>query len=300
MQIKEVVVADRSPTIRQRRLAAELRHLRELTGLNLDEASERLGWSKAKLSRVETARSGVKAADLTLLLELYSVPDSRRTRLSTLARTAKQRGWWDAYAGQLPTDYSAYIELESEAESLRCYSATVLHGLLQTEEYAREIIRSALMQFSPPTEVDRRVEVRLTRQDAAFKRRETPLRFWSVIDESCLRRAVGGPAVMAAQLRRLIELAEEPNVMLQLLPFDTGAHSASAVGTFSILELPELHVPDVVYIEAMTSALYVEDDSQVHMYGMAFDQLRAEAMGPDDTLASLARFAEEYEGKGNV
>jgi transcriptional regulator with XRE-family HTH domain len=285
-------MVERQATIRQRRLAAELRHLRERQGVSLDQASERLGWSKAKLSRIETARSGVKVGDLARLLELYEVPEARREGLVSLARNARQRGWWDAYADELPTDYSAYLELESEAISLRCYDAVVLHGLMQTEEYAREVIRSALMQFSPPAEVDKRVEVRMTRQDAAFTRRELPLRFWTVIDENCLRRSVGGPEVMRNQLHHLLEMAKLPNVMLQVLPHEAGAHPGSA-GTFALLELPEQNVPDIVYVETMTSALYVEDPSQVHMYGMAFDQLRADALGPDESLAMLAKMAED-------
>ncbi|WP_067479495.1 helix-turn-helix domain-containing protein [Actinomadura hibisca] len=285
-------MAERPPTIRQRRLAAELRHLRELASFNLDQASGSLGWSKAKLSRIETARIGLKAADLVRLLDLYEVPERRRESLTSLARNARQRGWWDAYADQIHTDYAAYLELESAATLLRGYSAVVLHGLLQTEEYAREVIRSALMRFSPPAEIDNRVEVRMARK-AALAKREPSLRICSVIDENCLRRVVGGPTVMKAQLAHLMELAESPSVTLQVLPHGLGAHPAGA-GTFSILQLPELHVPDIVYIETMTSALYIEDPSQVHIYATAFNHLRAEALSPDESLDMLAELAEAY------
>jgi transcriptional regulator with XRE-family HTH domain len=284
-------LVNRPPTIRQRRLAAELRHLRELAGMSLDQASDQLRWSKAKLSRIETANSGVKVPDLHRIFDLYDLREARREGLLALARNARQRGWWDAYAGQLLTDYSAYLELESEAVSLRCYNAIVLHGLLQTEEYAHEVIRSALMQFSPPAEVDKRVEIRLTRQ-GAFTKREPPLRLWAIIDENCLRRVIGSRAVMNNQFRRLLELAESPNVMLQVLSHGAGAHPSSA-GTFSIVELPEVHMPDIVYIETMTSALYVEDPTQVHTYSLAFDQLRAMALGPDESLAMITQLMED-------
>jgi transcriptional regulator with XRE-family HTH domain len=284
-------LVNRPPTIRQRRLAAELRHLRELAGMSLDQASDQLRWSKAKLSRIETASSGVKVLDLNRMFDLYDVRETRREGLLTLARNARQRGWWDAYAGQLPTDYSAYLELESEAVSLRCYNAIVLHGLLQTEEYAHEVIRSALMQFSPPAEVEQRVEIRMTRQ-TAFAKREPAPRLWVILDEDCLRRVVGGPDLMKRQLRRLLDLAESPNIMLQVLPYEVGAHPASA-GTFSIVELAELHMPDIVYLETMTGALYIEDQAQVHTFSLAYEQLRAMALGPDESLAMITRLMDD-------
>jgi hypothetical protein len=218
---------------------------------------------------------------------LYEVSAERRDYLLTLARRARERGWWDAYADHLPTDYAAHIELEAEATSLRCYNAVLLHGLLQTEAYAREVIRSALMQFRPPAEVDRRVEVRMTRQ-AVLTKRDPTLRFWTVIDENALRRRIGGPELMRAQGERLMELAGLPNVMIQVLPHGADTHPGVA-GTFSVLQFPERYVPDVGYVETITGALSIEDETEVHTCCLAFDQIRAMALGPDESLAMIER-----------
>lgn len=289
-------MSDRQPTIRERRLAAELRRHRERSTLNLDAAVAALQsmgsgrWSAAKLSRLETANQRIKVADLNLLLDLYQVPGDQRDDLLSLARTARQRGWWDAYAQTIHTDYAAYLELEAEARSLRCYDALVINGLLQSEQYAREIISVGLMQFAPPSEVDRRVEIRRTRQAALTDRTPEPLRLWSIIDEAALHRTVGGPAVMREQYERLLGLAEQPNVMLQVLPYSEGAHPA-ITGTFAIMEFAEHHIPDVVYLDGLTSALYVEDDAEVHTYSLAFNQLAMGALGVSDSLAMIKRLA---------
>ncbi|MGI5164084.1 helix-turn-helix domain-containing protein [Spirillospora sp. CA-253888] len=289
---------ERRPTIRERRLAAELRRLRERSTLNLDQVIAELQetgegrWSRPKLSRIETAVQRVKAVDVQRLCDLYGASPERREELLALARSARQRGWWDAYADTIPTDYAAYIELEAEAKSLRCYDALVVNGLLETDEYAHEVIRVGLMQFAPPAEVERRVEVRRTRQAALTARHPEPLRLWSIIDEAALRRVIGGRGVMRRQYRHLLELAENPNVMLQVLPFAAGAHSAPS-GTFALMEFPERHMPDVVYLDGLTGALYIEDDMQVHTYSLAFNQLAMSALGVDETRSLIAELAKE-------
>ncbi|MFC9972866.1 helix-turn-helix domain-containing protein [Spirillospora sp. NPDC127200] len=289
---------ERRPTIRERRLAAELRRLRDRSTLNLDQVIAELQktgegrWSRPKLSRIETAVQRVKAVDVQRLCDLYGASPERREELLALARSARQRGWWDAYADTIPTDYAAYIELEAEAKSLRCYDALVVNGLLETDEYAHEVIRVGLMQFAPPAEVERRVEVRRTRQAALTARHPEPLRLWSIIDEAALRRVVGGREVMRRQYRRLLDLAENPNVMLQVLPFSAGAHAAPS-GTFALMEFPERHMPDVVYLDGLTSALYIEDDMQVHTYSLAFNQLAMSALGVDETRSLITELADE-------
>ncbi|WP_182876418.1 helix-turn-helix domain-containing protein [Microbispora sp. H10670] len=280
----------RGPTVRRRRLAGELRRLRERKELTLEDAAERLGWSAAKVSRIETARVGITSPDLTRMLDLYELADDRRAGLQALARTARTRGWWDAYADSLPSDYSAYIQLEADAAFIRSYDGMLVHGLLQTDEYAREIIRTALMGLSSPAEVERRVEVRMTRQRLLL-REESPLRFWTVVDEAALTRRVGSEAIMREQYARLLEFADRDNVTIQVLPFAKGAHPATA-GTFALLEFRETYDPNVVYVEGTTSNLYVESDAEIYRYSLAFDHLRAMALDPDESRRLIARLAE--------
>jgi transcriptional regulator with XRE-family HTH domain len=279
----------RPPTIRERRLAGELRRLREASPLMLEQAAEQLGWSKTKLSRIETTLRRVSAAEVQQILALYGVTGNRLDALVDFARTARQRGWWDAYATSLPTDYATYIGLEAEAEALNTFTMGLVHGLMQTEEYAHHVIKSALMRFSPPAEVDRRVAARMARQKALAEREE-PLRIWSILDETALRRVIGSPEVMRAQYGRITEMAELPNIMFQVMPVEAGAHPG-VVGNFTIIEFPEHFTPDIVYAENMTSALYIEDEKEVHTYSLAFEQMRATALSPNESLAMLERLA---------
>jgi transcriptional regulator with XRE-family HTH domain len=280
-------VSTRAPTVRERRLATELRRLREASGLTLEEAAQRLGWSKTKLSRIENVLRRVDVSEVDGLLELYGVTGERHEALIKFTSTAGQRDWWDAEP--LRTDYVTYIGLEAEAEALSCYSMGVIHGLLQTEEYAHHVIQAALMRSKPPSAVGRRVSVRATRQ-AVLTERDEPLRFWSIIDEAVLRREIGGQEVMRAQYERLLELAELPNVTLQVMPAAAGAHPG-VIGPFSILNFPEQYFPDVVYVESMTGALYIEDESQVHMHTLAFEQMQATALNPGESAKLIGRRA---------
>ncbi|MFF0310200.1 helix-turn-helix domain-containing protein [Streptosporangium sp. NPDC004379] len=265
--------------------------MRERKALTLEEAAERVGWSMAKVSRIETARVGITSPDLTRLLDLYELDPAKRTALHALARAARTKGWWDAYTDSLPSDYATYIQLEAEAAFIRSFDGMLVHGLLQTEDYAREVIRSALMALSPPAEVERRVEVRLTRQNLLL-REESPLRFWTVIDEAVLARQIGSEAIMHDQYVKLVELAEQDNVTIQVLPFTAGVHPATS-GTFAIMEFREPYDPDVVYVESMTSSLYVEKDVEMYWYTLAFDHLRAAALGPDESRALISKMAEK-------
>ncbi|MET7327928.1 helix-turn-helix transcriptional regulator [Nonomuraea sp. NPDC005650] len=274
----------RGPTLRRRRLAGELRILRERSGLTGEQAGERLGWSISKVSRIETAQVGVRAGDLAALCDLYGVAGARRESLHELARTATRRGWWETY-DSISTDYANYISLESEAASIRCFSQTLIHGLLQTEDYARAVIRAALMPFTPASEIDRRVEIRMTRQKILY--RDKSLNIWMILDEASLNRLIGGTAVMKAQYESLLRLSELPNVTIQVLACSVGAHPGANT-PFSILSFREVYDPDVVYIETMTSNLWIEDDSEVHSYSLAFDQVRAMAHSPDDSAALIS------------
>jgi transcriptional regulator with XRE-family HTH domain len=283
-----VMAERRAPSVRSRQLAAELRRLRGESALTGEEAAARLGWSPAKISRLETARTVVSPTDLQALLDLYEISGQHRDRLTGLGRTARQRGWWDAYADMLGPEYATLIALEADAESASWYAAQIVPGLLQTEEYAREIIRSTLL-ISPPGEIERRVRVRMSRQRVLTG--GAPLRLAVILDEAALHRVVGGTEVMRAQLRHLTQAAGQPNIDLRVLPSAAGAHPA-VMGEFTILRFPEVVAPDVVYLENMTSNLYVEREAEVFRYSMAFDRLNTLALGAEDSIASISGLAD--------
>ncbi|MBA9007792.1 helix-turn-helix domain-containing protein [Thermomonospora cellulosilytica] len=275
-------------SIRRRQLARELRTLRDLAGMTGEDVAKALGWSSAKVSRIENAAISVKTADLRKLLALYQVPENQRDRLIELARTADQRGWWDAVP-TVPADLNAYLALENEAHKLLSYSALVLHGLLQTEDYARSILSDQLAMA--PGAIRRQVDVRMRRQQRLTG--PEPLQFRGVIDEAAVLRQVGGPEVMRDQLRHLLELAERPNIRLQILPFGAGGHPAVS-GPFIILEIPDPGA-DVVYVELMNRNIYIEDDVDVHRHVLAFDILRNKALPVEETPAFIQRRLTELE-----
>ncbi len=280
----------RPPSVRARQLAAEIRRLREVSRLTGEEAAAQLGWSPSKVSRIETGRSSVAVSDLRRLLDLYQVPGSRHDRLIELARTAEQRGWWDAYADILKEGYSAMIALEAVAESVRHYHPSLVPGLLQIEAYIEAIVRSSLL-VEPPGVVLQRVEVRLTRQ-AVLTREEDPLELTAVLDEAGLHRQVGGPEVMREQLLHLAEMAVRPNITLQVLPYAKGSHPAMQ-GGFAVLRFPGTIESGVVYLENMTSDIFIEGEAEVHHYRLAFDRLREMALEPQQSVALITQIANQ-------
>jgi transcriptional regulator with XRE-family HTH domain len=279
----------RSPSARARRLAAELRRLREAKGLTGEEVAARLEWSPSKVSRIETGRSAVTLGDLRRLLDLYEIAGSSREQLTELGRTAGQRGWWHGYGEILGYGYSTYLALEDDAESVHQYAQMIVPGILQTSTYAEEIIRVGLLA-APPGEIARRVQVRMTRQRRLTEGSALEVR--TVLDESVLRRQVGGPEVMADQLSRLIEAAEHPNMAVQVLPFGTGAHIAMA-GSFVVLRFPGAASSYAVYLENMTSELFIENEGEAFQYSLAFDRLREVALGPEESIRLIAQIARE-------
>jgi transcriptional regulator with XRE-family HTH domain len=283
------VVADkRPPSVRARQLAAELRRLRDAATLTGEETAGRLGWSPSKISRIETGQTAPSPADLRRLLDLYEVSGTQRGRLESLGQSAGQRGWWDAYSDTLGPEYTALIALEAEAESVRWYAPMLVPGLLQTEDYARAVISSGLL-IAPPGEVERRVQVKMTRQKVLA--RDNPLTLDVILDEAAVLRTVGGPEVMRGQLGHLATMAAQPNITVQVLPVVAGAHPATT-GEFTILAFPDLVAPDVVYLENMTSDLYVEQEAEVYRYGMAFDRLRALARPAAESASFLTTAAD--------
>jgi transcriptional regulator with XRE-family HTH domain len=262
--------------VRRRRLGLELRALREMAGLSGEDVADRTGWSTSKVSRMEIGRNPPGPTDLVRLLDLYGVTDpARRDQLTVLLREAKRKGWWQIYS-DIP--YSTLIGLEAEAVSMLTYQQLV-HGLFQIEPYARAIIAETIPGVDAET-LEQRVEVRLTRQ--AVLTRERPLEVRAVLDETCIRRLVGGREVMKRQLARVLELAERPNIILQVLPFEVGAHPGTMLGPFDVLGFEHPADPGVVYVES-DSDPYPDREGDLQRYAAAFDQLRSMALSVSQT-----------------
>lgn len=263
-----------------------MRRRRETAGITIEAVAERLECSASKISRIETGHTSATPRDVRDLLEIYGVLGPEAEELVQIAREARQKGWWHPYSAVLT---GAYVGLEAAARSIRAYEQQVVPGLLQTEEYAKAMIRAARPDITDD-EVERRVRVRMGRQSLLTQ--DDPLDVWVVLDEAVVSRPVGGDAVMRAQLARLVEAADLPNVTLQVLPFDTGAH-AGMDGTFAILDFPEPGDPDVVYAENATGGLFLEKTEELRKYIFIFDHIRAAALPPEESGALLAKLAKE-------
>ncbi len=270
------------PSVRRRRLAAELRRLREELGLTGEEVADTLQWSASKISRIETYRTGVKSADLGKLLDVYGVPPEHRDELLALTREPRRKGWWEAYTDVLPPWYAAYIVLESEAEKIMWWSPELVNGLLQTEGYARAVTGTMGAPTDPPGEITRRIQARLRRQRILGGDGPTSVTF--VLDESVLMRRLGDRQVMRDQLEHLIKVAALPNVALHVLRL-ADTHPVGGGGGFALMQFPAVPgigpASDVVYIEQLgRSALYVEDEAETYQYRLAFERLVSEALDP--------------------
>ncbi|MGV9457307.1 helix-turn-helix domain-containing protein [Streptomyces sp. NPDC003635] len=282
------------PAVRRRKLGAELRALRTGAGLTSGEAARLVGWHQSKVSRIETGASGVKPADVRLLLDAYGVADSQlRELLLVLAGTddgAGRHHWWHAYRGVLPPTYRDFISLESQASAMRTLETSVVPGLLQTPEYARAVTRAAVGGLDETDErLDALVEVRLARQDVL--RGEPPLELSAVLDEAVLRREIGGPGVMARQLWRLVEAGRLPQVRLQVLPFTAGAH-IGVTGPFVVFSFSRTSDLDVVVLDHLTSSLYLERKEDLQAYTEAFTTLQIHALSPEESLDYIAGIAD--------
>jgi transcriptional regulator with XRE-family HTH domain len=266
------------PTVRRRRLGSELRRLRESQSIKLEEVADRLGVAPSTLSRIETGKAPTRTTYLTGMLELYGVRDqSQRQVLIDMAREGHRKGWWEVWDGVLPTGFGIWVGLEAEAASLRVYEAQVVHGLLQTEDYARTVM-STVRRRQTPEEIDRLVSLRMQRQ--VVLTRPDPMELWIILDEAVLRRMVGPSDLMRDQLEHLYEASQWPNVTLQVLAFGSGLHVGLG-GSFTIIEFPERFDPDVVYTEGVTGQAYIEErEREVRARAEAFDVLRAAALPP--------------------
>jgi transcriptional regulator with XRE-family HTH domain len=281
------------PTVRRMLVGAQLRRLRNAKSISREQAADAIRASEWKIHRLENGQVSFKERDVVDLLRLYGISDPGEVAAFViLAREANQPGWWHQYNDLLPQWFKTYVDLESAAVLIRSYEAQFVPGLLQTEEYMRAVIHGAHLEESSEG-VERRIALRLARQ-VLLTRKRAP-RLWAVVDEGALRRPVGGPEVLRAQLERLIETAELPNVTLQVLPFAAGAHPAM-IGAFSILRFPEPELPDVVYLEHLTNALYLDKRDEVEEYLHVIDTISLRAARPDRTVEILGRILKENEG----
>lgn len=273
-----------NPTVRRRRLGAELRRLREAAGLSADEAARHLECSASKISRMETGRVPARQRDVRDLLTVYRVGDEvTRAALLDLVRQSHEQGWWQSFSDVVPEWLRAYVGLEGEATAIHAYESVLIPGVLQTEDYARALIRSSDRDKSY-VEVERMVELRLERQKR-FERFDRP-ELWIVLDEAALRRPVGGKAVLRGQLERLLEVSEWQRLTVQVMPFEVGGYPAQGF-PFTVFSFPHPLDTPVVYVEELAGALYLEKAHEVMRYKVAFDYMRARALDHEDTAVVI-------------
>jgi hypothetical protein len=272
-------------------LGSALRRLREDRSITRERAGYEIRASESKISRMELGRVSFRPRDVADLLTLYGIADDdpERERLLSLMREANAPGWWHQFGDVMPSWLQPYVDLEGAASRIRTYEVQFVPGLLQTREYARAVVKLA-HGHAPAAEIERRVDLRLTRQQVL--RRAEPPQLWAVIDESVLRRPVGGSQVLMAQVESLIEATRQPNISLQIMPFQAVGH-AGAGGAFTILRFPEDGLSDVVYVELLTSALYLERANDVEAYAQAMELLCVEARPPAQTADFLEALLKE-------
>jgi transcriptional regulator with XRE-family HTH domain len=285
------------PTVRRMLVGAQLRRLRTAANLSREQAAEAIRASEWKIHRLENGQVGFKERDVEDLLRLYGVTDPSEVEgLVALARETNSPGWWQHYADVLPSWFRTYVDLESAATLIRTYENQLVPGLLQTPDYIRAVIDGAHLDDTPEA-VQSRIDLRLERQ-SLLSRPDGP-RLWAVVDEAALRRPVGGPQVMRAQLERLIEAESWPNVTLQVLPLAAGAHP-TMTGAFSILRFQDTELPDVVYIEHLTNALYLDKPDDVDQYYHVMENICLRSAPPRRTADILSRIMKENEESGTT
>jgi len=273
------------PTVLRMLLGAQLRRLREVGGISREEAGYEIRASRSKISRLEHGRVSFKERDVADLLALYGVAKQERAALEALAARANVQGWWAEYNDILPDWFEIYVGLEQAASLIRSYEIQFVPGLLQTEDYARAV---TVLGHAPASkrEIERRVSLRRARQEVLTA--PEPPTMWLVVDEAALRRPIGGADVMRGQLEHLVEMSELANIVLQVMPFRHGGHAAAG-GAFSIVRFAEADLPDVVYLEQLTSAVYLDRREDVDRYMEVMNQLSASAERPHATSALLSK-----------
>lgn len=277
-----------SPTVRRRRLAAEMRRLRKESGRGREEAATAGGIAPATLSRIEAGSHAPSPGAIALLCKFYGLAEEHTDLLVSLARESRKRGWWQKYGEGIPDWFEVYVGLEAEAAEIRSYHPAVIDGLLQTEAYARAIL--TVDEMVAENEGLRRIEVRIKRQELLVGPDRPKL--WTIIDEGTLRREVGGPTAMQEQLTHLLAASRLGGVMVQVVPYAAGAHP-SMDGPFTILGFPDRRDPDVAYVQYRRGSIYLEEPIEVDDYAQVFDQLRAKALGFEESRALVARIIQE-------
>jgi transcriptional regulator with XRE-family HTH domain len=284
-----------SPSVRRRRLAAELRRLRERAGFIGEEVAERLGWSTSKLSRIETAKSGVKPDDLRLVLDLYRVAEPHRSEVIALAQesTKAPASVDDSAIASFPIGHAGFVSAEAEAILCWDWEPQVVPGLLQTESYAREVMRGWYKMFRlPPTELELRVEARMARQQVLS--RDQPLQLSVVLDESVIRRRFGPDSTMRQQLAQLVESSDAPNVWVQVLPLNTDHPIGTGAFTYmSFAQEHEVHFPDIVYVERLNGDYSIDDVTETNNYRVTFERLTEKALDPVQSRSLIVNIAHE-------
>ncbi|MEV0359398.1 helix-turn-helix transcriptional regulator [Nocardia sp. NPDC050697] len=276
--------------VARRKLTRQLRELREAAGMTQQAAADSLEWSLSKFNRIEKGLSGLRGLDAKNMAELYARPDLAES-LSALAIAAKTKSWYHEYGDVIPEAFDIYIGMEAAADRLRWFESELVPGIFQTEDYARTLIRTGRPD-APAEEVDRRVRLRLTRQ-ALLTREDDPQDWHIVLPEGVLNRPVGGRAVMGAQLDRLLEVADLPNVTLGVIPVAAGMHYGILSGPFVLLDFPDVGEPTTVYIEGLTGALYTADTKQVDPYRAAFDAIEQATRTATESKELIAQAAKE-------
>ncbi|MER7243557.1 helix-turn-helix transcriptional regulator [Kribbella sp. NPDC000426] len=284
--------AQSGPTALRVILGAHLRRMRAAAGISRSDAGWEIRSSESKISRMELGRVGLKERDVGDLLSLYGLDDDEeRERLLRLAREANNPGWWHRYGDVLPSWFHSYLDLEAAAQLIRVYELQFIPGLLQTPEYIRAVVQLGRGMI-PADEVERRVTLRTNRQGVLT--RPEPVRLWAVVDEAVLRRPIGGVKSMIEQLNYLIDASQLPNVTLQVMPFSVGGHAATG-GAYSILRFPEQDLPDMVYIEHLTSALYLDKLEDLDQYTATMEALCVAAPPPNKTRDILTDIRKDFE-----
>jgi transcriptional regulator with XRE-family HTH domain len=275
----------RSPTARHRRLMVDLKRLREGQGLTREQVAERIGSSETSIFRYEKGESRPLPAVVAAMLDVYGVQGAERDELLEMARDARMRGWWHRQRQTLKPGFDSYIGLEAAASMVRTYEAQAVPGLLQTEAYARAVIEATSLNIVP-AEVEEKVGVRLSRQDL-ITRSTDRVQIIALLDEAVLRRQVGSPQTMPEQIRHLITMAAQPNVVIHVLPFAAGAHAAMD-GPFCLLSFPEPEDPDLVYLEQATSGLVPEEPEEVRRYTLMFGTLLGKALSAEESVTFMS------------
>ncbi|MFJ2441235.1 helix-turn-helix domain-containing protein [Streptomyces sp. NPDC087658] len=277
-----------SPTARRRRLAIELRKLRDESALTCNQVGKELDWSGSKVNRMETGQGRVQPSDIDALCRFYGTSDELRELLKSLAKDSKIKGWWHVHGDAIPSWFSVYVGLEQAAASLRTFQTEIIPGLLQTAEYATELTRVAPHQA--PEEIQRLVDVRMRRQQLLSM--VNPPDFWAVVHQSALMQVVGTRQLMMRQLEHVLAATELSNVTVQVLPHDAGAYPFT--GAFTMLGFPEQEDPDMVYREGLTDSVYLELPTEVSLYTKAFDHLRALALSPQRSATLIRSVLEDH------